>query len=206
MKTQEEYAREIDEIVLRDVKSCQSDWFSIDKETFMFSENKNKPFILGTRKTGCDLLILGGTNCNEGNLDMVFGCLGNDKFYVCQPLSFFMRECDIQEVWALYAFKFATAYFRNQGFIPVFEDLHCKLIPLQSSQYIQNLQEISSEAVPLLTDTIDCSREEAFDIIREWTKEFTKKYENHQYNGDCCYYDLVDKFIRDKLIELCQQK
>ena len=29
MKTQEEYAREIDEIVLRDVESCQSDWFNI---------------------------------------------------------------------------------------------------------------------------------------------------------------------------------
>lgn len=27
MKTQEEYAREIDEIVRRDVESCQSDWF-----------------------------------------------------------------------------------------------------------------------------------------------------------------------------------
>lgn len=32
MKTQEEYAREIDEIVRRDVESCQSDWFKIDKE------------------------------------------------------------------------------------------------------------------------------------------------------------------------------
>lgn len=53
MKTQEEYAREIDEIVLRDVESCQSDWFKIDKEIFMLPENKNKIFILGTRKTGC---------------------------------------------------------------------------------------------------------------------------------------------------------
>lgn len=35
MKTQEEYAREIDEIVRRDVESCQSDWFKIDKEIFM---------------------------------------------------------------------------------------------------------------------------------------------------------------------------
>lgn len=32
MKTQEEYAREIDEIVRRDVESCQIDWFKIDKE------------------------------------------------------------------------------------------------------------------------------------------------------------------------------
>lgn len=32
MKTQEEYALEIDEIVRRDVESRQSDWFKIDKE------------------------------------------------------------------------------------------------------------------------------------------------------------------------------
>lgn len=32
-----------------------------DKEIFMQPENKNKAFILGTRKTGCDLIILGGT-------------------------------------------------------------------------------------------------------------------------------------------------
>lgn len=80
MKTQEEYAREIDEIVRRDVESCQIDWFKIDKEIFMLPENKNKTFILGTRKTGCDLLILGGTNCDESYLDGVFGCLGNEKF------------------------------------------------------------------------------------------------------------------------------
>ena len=67
MKTQEEYAREIDEIVRRDVESCQSDWFKIDKEIFMQPKNKNKIFILGTRKTGCDLIILGGTNCDEGS-------------------------------------------------------------------------------------------------------------------------------------------
>lgn len=51
MKTQEEYAREIDEIVRRDVESCQIDWFKIDKEIFMLPENKNKTFILGTRKS-----------------------------------------------------------------------------------------------------------------------------------------------------------
>ena len=77
MKTQEEYAREIDEIVLRDVESCQSDWFNIDKEIFMRPENKNKTFILGTRKTGCDLIILGGTNCDE--------CLGGVGFSQCIP-------------------------------------------------------------------------------------------------------------------------
>lgn len=34
MKTQEEYALEIDEIVRRDVESRQSDWFKIDKEIY----------------------------------------------------------------------------------------------------------------------------------------------------------------------------
>ena len=75
MKTQEEYALEIDEIVRRDVESRQSDWFKIDKEIFMQPENKNKAFILGTRKTGCDLIILGGTNCDEGSMDWLFWML-----------------------------------------------------------------------------------------------------------------------------------
>lgn len=74
MKTQEEYAHEIDEIVRRDVESCQGDWFNIDKEIFMQPENKNKAFILGTRKTGCDLIMLGGTNCNEGSMDKCPEC------------------------------------------------------------------------------------------------------------------------------------
>ena len=89
MKTQEEYAREIEGIILRDVESCQGDWFNIDKEIFMQPENENKAFILGTRKTGCDLIILGGTNCDEGSMDWLFGSLGNENFYVCQPLSFY---------------------------------------------------------------------------------------------------------------------
>ena len=120
MKTQEEYAREIDEIVRRDVESCQIDWFKIDKEIFMLPENKNKTFILGTRKTGCDLLILGG----------VFGCLGNEKFYVCQPISLYETTRNIQERPALYAFKIATEYFRAHGMVPVFENSHCKLMRL----------------------------------------------------------------------------
>lgn len=41
MKTQEEYALEIDEIVRRDVEDCQSDWFRIDKEIFMQPGNKD---------------------------------------------------------------------------------------------------------------------------------------------------------------------
>lgn len=84
--------------------------------------------ILGTRKTGCDLIILGGTNCDEGSMDWLFGSLGNENFYVCQPVSFYKSQREIKKVNPLYAFKVATAYFREQGMIPVFEDANCKLI------------------------------------------------------------------------------
>lgn len=88
MKTQEEYALEIDEIVRRDVESCQGDWFGIDREIFMQPENKNKIFILGTRKTGCDLIILGGTNCDEGSMDWLLGVLAmKTSMYVNRYLS-----------------------------------------------------------------------------------------------------------------------
>lgn len=130
MKTQEEYAHEIDEIVRRDVESCQSDWFIIDREIFMQPENKNKTFILGTRKTGCDIIVLGGTNCGGSDMDWLFGCLGNENFYVCQPVSFYKSQQEIQKVNPLYAFKVATAYFREQGKVPVFEDSNCRLIKL----------------------------------------------------------------------------
>lgn len=123
MKTQEEYAHEIDEIVLRDVKYNQNDWSNMDKEIFMLPANKNKSFILGTRETGCDLLILGGTNCYEYNVDSVFGSLGNEKFYCRNPIiTHGVKKNKIQEVNPLYAFKVATAYFREQGLIPIFED------------------------------------------------------------------------------------
>lgn len=131
MKTQEEYAREIDEIVRRDVETNQTDWFNIDKETFMLPENKNKPFILGTRKTGCDLIVLGGTNCNESSMNWVFGGIGNENFYVCQPLDLW-RDLfqEIKKVNPLYAFKVATAYFRDKGMVPVLEGVTCRLMKL----------------------------------------------------------------------------
>lgn len=88
MKTQKEYAYKIGEIVLRDVESCQSDWFLIDQEIFMLPENRNKAFILGTRKTGCDLIILGGTNCDEGSMDWLLGVLAMKiSIYVSRYLS-----------------------------------------------------------------------------------------------------------------------
>lgn len=41
MKTQEEYAREINEIVLHNVESHQSDWFEIDREILEEMEGKD---------------------------------------------------------------------------------------------------------------------------------------------------------------------
>lgn len=68
--------------------------------------------------------------CDGSYLDGVFGCLGNEKFYVCQPISLYETTRNIQERPALYAFKIATAYFREQGLVPVFENSHCKLMRL----------------------------------------------------------------------------
>lgn len=58
------------------------------------------------------------------------GCLGNENFYICQPLSFYKSQREIKKVNPLYAFKLATAYFRGQGMVPVFEDSNCKLMKL----------------------------------------------------------------------------
>lgn len=41
--------------------------------------------------------------------------------------------------------------------------------------YLRNLQELSAEAVEYLTGLKECSREEAFNIIQKWAKEFTGK-------------------------------
>lgn len=76
------------------------------------------------------MIVLGGTNCSGSNMDWLFGCLGNENFYVCQPVSFYKSQQEIQKVNPLYAFKVATAYFREQGKVPVFEDSNCRLIKL----------------------------------------------------------------------------
>lgn len=63
--------------------------------------------------------------------------------------------------------------------------------------YIRNLQEMSAEAVERLTELKCYSREEAFDIIQDWTKEFTKRYNNYVFDGS--YYKMIDTFIEEKL-------
>lgn len=44
--------------------------------------------------------------------------------------------------------------------------------------YLRNLQEMSVTAVDDLMGLKECNREEVFNIIREWAKEFTEKYGN----------------------------
>lgn len=87
LKSQEEYACEIGSIVSRDVITHQNDWFGIDRKIFMQAENAKKSFILATRSTGCELLMLNGTNFSEGQINRVLGSLGNEHFYVCHPLN-----------------------------------------------------------------------------------------------------------------------
>lgn len=63
--------------------------------------------------------------------------------------------------------------------------------------YLRNLQEMSVTAVDDLMGLKERSREEAFNIIQEWTKEFTEKYGNYYFDGS--YYDEIDAFIEEKL-------
>lgn len=42
----------------------------------------------------------------------------------------YKSQQEIQKVNPLYAFKVATAYFREQGKVPIFEDSNCRLIKL----------------------------------------------------------------------------
>lgn len=66
------------------------------------------------------------------------------------------------------------------------------------SDYFLNLQEISTQAVLRITDLLDCSRQEAFKIIQDWTSEFGDIYGPYQYIENNDYYELLDHFIEEK--------
>lgn len=132
MKTQEEYAREIDEIVLRDVRRNQGDWFNIDKPSFMLPENKYKTFILAVRETGSELMILGGSRCKGGDVDRILGCLSNSaKFYICFPIAFREQDTMINEVTGLYLVKVISEYFAYNNLAIVYKDMHWKLAEIK---------------------------------------------------------------------------
>lgn len=67
------------------------------------------------------------------------------------------------------------------------------------SDYLLNLQEISTQTALRITDLLDCSRQEAFKIIQDWTSEFGDIYGPYQYTENNDYYDLLDHFIEEKL-------
>ena len=106
MKTQEQYASEISEIVKRDARTFQTDWFNTDRDTFMKPGNDGKSFLLATRETGCELLMLfGGSNFNENNINRVLGSLGNTHFYICHPKGIFNFQTKIREITGCQAVK-----------------------------------------------------------------------------------------------------
>lgn len=98
MKTQNQYATEIGEIVKRDVQVHQADWFEIDRNIFMAAENENKSFLLATRKCGCELLMLQGNHFNEQSINRILGALGNEHFYICKPKAIYSFLTDIREI------------------------------------------------------------------------------------------------------------
>lgn len=57
------------------------------------------------------------------------------RFYVykgmASEIEYFCTEEAGNMTIPIYAFKVATAYFRGQGLVPVFEDCHCRLIILR---------------------------------------------------------------------------
>lgn len=122
MKTQEEYAYKIGEIVLRMWKAARVTGSLLIRKYLCFLKTGTRHLFWEPGRPGCDLIILGGTNCNEGSMVGFLGSLGNENFYICQPLSFQKSSQEIEKVNPLYAFKLATAYFRGQGMVPVFED------------------------------------------------------------------------------------
>lgn len=62
-----------------------------------------------------------GNNVDTEHIFWFGSKLGEEKFKVSMPIYKTAED---------YAFKVATAYFREQGKVPVFEDSNCRLIKL----------------------------------------------------------------------------
>lgn len=75
------------------------------------------------------------------------------------------------------------------------------------SQYIANLQELSTEGIEMVTEIADISRDEAFKLIQEWAQEFTQIEQNYNSNKtSMSYYDLIDEFLDQKRTLLMKEK
>lgn len=66
---------------------------------------------------------------------------------------------------------------------------------------ITTIQEITLQAYDFgiyrrLQDEKDMSRDQIFNLFEEWGREFDKKHEGYEWNGD--YYNEIDTFIMAK--------
>ena len=66
---------------------------------------------------------------------------------------------------------------------------------------ITTIQEITLQAYDFgiyrrLQDEKNKSRDEIFNMLEEWGKEFDKEHDGYDWNGD--YYDEIDRFIMAK--------
>lgn len=102
--TQDQYAEEIDAIVRQEVLSFSTDWFEIDRTTFMKPENKNLGFIFATRDSGFDILFLEGQGFNENNINRILG-LNQQHFYICYPRHYFEPFRNIRKISGCKAVK-----------------------------------------------------------------------------------------------------
>ena len=66
---------------------------------------------------------------------------------------------------------------------------------------ITTIQEITAQAIEFglfktMFNDKNMSRDEIFNTFEEWGREFEKKHEGREWNGE--YYDEIDKFIMEK--------
>ena len=94
---------QIDNIIKRDVVQHQTDWFSIDRLRFI-EKHLDHSIIIGTRKTGCDILVIGDSERESIDMARVFGNLGNTRFYYWNPFPVREKEAEVKEVDFRYAF------------------------------------------------------------------------------------------------------
>lgn len=74
-------------------------------------------------------------------------------------------------------------------------------IPMYEEDYLNVLQELTSQAIGRLQDSCDISRNECFDLIRTWTLAFIYGHKDTDWR-EVDFYDEVDKFIDLKLKEI----
>ena len=111
------------------------------------------------------------------------------SLWSCGSVSIYVLRDDNTEVM-VDSREDLVAYL-SEGAVFGIEVGHIADIPADS--FFNNLQEISTQAVVRLTDSRDCSRQEAFREIRGWVKEFCQNYEPFIKEGE--YYEAVDRFI-----------